>query len=298
VHFEGFLEGRLRQDPAGLLDPISDVLSAADVAVVNLETNVTERGTPDPKEYTFRAPESAFVALSEAGVDVVSIANNHGRDFGEVGLVDTLDAADRHGVKVIGGGHDTDEAYGAQHIEVAGRRIAILGATQVLDSYAYDRWVSGAETAGLASVKPPYGGRFLDEVAVEAERSDTVVVFLHWGREKETCPTGDQQNLARQLVDAGADIVVGGHAHRVQGGGFLDDAIIHYGLGNFVFYADSGPGTDSGVFEVTVDVDDSLSYRWVPAQLRHGVATPLEGDTAVNHLIRWENLRGCTGLAP
>jgi hypothetical protein len=298
VHFEGSLDGRLRQDPTGLLAPVAPVLAAADVAVVNLETNVTERGDPEPKAFTFRAPEEAFIALASAGVDMVSVANNHGRDFGEVALLDTLDAAARHGMPVIGGGRNEAEAYDAHRVEVAGRRIAVLGATQVLDSYALDAWVATAERPGLASAKQTYLPRLLAQVAAEAQEADTVVVFLHWGRELETCPTGDQQALARALVDAGADVVVGGHAHRVQGGGRLDGAVVHYGLGNFVFYSGGGPGTRSGVFEVTVDVDDSLTYRWVPARLRGGVATPLDGGDAARELADWDGLRGCTGLAP
>jgi Bacterial capsule synthesis protein PGA_cap len=297
VHFEGFLAESLRQDPAGLLSPLAPVLGAADVAVVNLETSVTERGEPEPKTYTFRAPELAYTALAAAGVDIVSVANNHGWDFGQVGLLDTLDAAARNGIEVIGAGRNTDEAYGAHHVEVAGRRIAFIAATQIIDGYALDRWVPGPDSPGLASALEPYLQRLLDEVAAQAAHSDAVVVFLHWGRERETCPIGQQQDLAQRLVDAGADVVVGAHAHRLQGGGFLGGAVVHYGLGNLVFYKLSGPGTDSGVFQVTIEVDGSLHYRWIPAVLQGGVATPLSADLAAQHQAAWDELRACTGLA-
>jgi poly-gamma-glutamate synthesis protein (capsule biosynthesis protein) len=298
VHFEGFLRERLGADPDGMLASAAPMLTAADVAIVNLETAVTERGEPEGKTYTFRAPESAYTALAAAGIDVVSVGNNHSLDFGEVGLLDTLDAAERHGIASIGGGRDRAEAYGAHHVEVGGRRIAILAATQVLGASAYDRWVAGDATPGIASAKPPYLEYLVEAVRVEAQRSDIVVVVPHWGIEVETCPTGDQQALARQLVDAGADVVVGGHAHRLQGGGRLGDAVVHYGLGNLVFYKQAGPATHSGVFEVTIEVDGSLSYRWVPALLQGGVAAPLQGAAAQEYLASWERLRACTDLSP
>ena len=298
VHFEGFLRERLGADPDGMLATLAPMLATADVAIVNLETAVTERGDPEGKTYTFRAPESAYAALAAAGVDVVSSGNNHALDFGDVGLLDTLEGAERHGIATIGAGRDRAEAYGAHHVDVAGRRIAILAATQVLGASAYDRWVAGDADPGIASAKPPYLEHLLGAVRVEAERSDTVVVVPHWGIEVETCPTGDQQHLARQLVDAGADIVVGTHAHRLQGGGRLGDAVVHYGLGNLVFYKQAGPATHSGVFEVTVGVDGALSYRWVPALLQGGVAAPLQGAAAQEYLTSWEGLRACTDLTP
>src|SRR5262249_49330727 len=90
--FQGVLRGRLQRDPAGVLAPIAPALSSADLAMVNLETAITERGVPQPKEFTFRAPASAFTALRGGGIDVATMANNHGKDYGDVGLADSLAA--------------------------------------------------------------------------------------------------------------------------------------------------------------------------------------------------------------
>ena len=124
------------------------------------------------------------------------------------------------------------------------------------------------------------------------------MVFLHWGIEGQRCPAARQVDLADRLIEAGADAVVGGHAHRLQGGGWNDGAFVHYGLGNFVFYTEHGPGTDSGVLLLTIRngvVDD---YEWVPARLQAGVATRLTGDDAAAALAAWDDLRPCTGLEP
>jgi poly-gamma-glutamate synthesis protein (capsule biosynthesis protein) len=136
--------------------------------------------------------------------------------------------------------------------------------------------------------------------AVRAARatSDTVVVFLHWGVEMHSCPSAAQEELAQTLVDAGADIVIGGHAHRLEGGGRRAGAFVGYGLGNFVFYTSGGPGAQSGVVLVTVTGREIDGYRFVPAQLHNGVATPLTGDAATAAAAQWDALRSCTNLTP
>ncbi|HEX3200738.1 MAG TPA: CapA family protein, partial [Actinomycetes bacterium] len=120
VHFEGAIESRLAADPSTTLGPIAGVLRRADLAMVNLETAITERGTPAPKDFTFRAPPSALTALKEAGVDVATMANNHGEDFGVVGLRDSLAAAREADFPVVGVGRTADEAYRAHRVTVNG----------------------------------------------------------------------------------------------------------------------------------------------------------------------------------
>jgi poly-gamma-glutamate synthesis protein (capsule biosynthesis protein) len=296
IHFEGGLRTQLDADPAAVLAPVAPVLSAADLAVVNLETAITERGDAAPKQFTFRAPAAAFDALAAAGVDVASMANNHGLDYGPVGLLDSIAAARAKGFPIVGIGRNATEAYAPYRATVRGQRIAVIGATQVLDGNLIASWTATDAQPGLASAKEV--DRLTAAVRGVRPTADTVVVFLHWGIERQTCPSGDQQALARALVDAGADVVVGGHAHRLQGGGRLGDAFVAYGLGNFVFYTEGGPGAQSGVLEVTVTGRHVDGYRFVPAVLQGGVATPLgEADTP-GALAQWEALRECTGLAP
>jgi hypothetical protein len=300
VHFEGGLRGKLRDDPAGLLVPIAAVLSLADLAVVNLESAITERGEAHDKEYAFRVPPTALVALGAAGVDVVSVANNHGLDYGQVGLLDTLAAkAATPAPAVIGIGGNAGEAYAPFRADVRGQRIAIFTATQVLDGDVVDTWPATDSGGGLASAKGAGANRLV--AAIEAARldSDTVIAFLHWGVEGEECPSESQRELAQRLVDAGADIVVGGHAHRQQGAGRLGTAFVAYGLGNFVFYNEEGPAGVSGVLFVTATGRDVDAYSWVPARVRGGVPKPLpDGAESEEAVAQWDTLRACTGLSP
>jgi poly-gamma-glutamate synthesis protein (capsule biosynthesis protein) len=296
VHFEGGIRSKVLADPDGLLAPVAPLLRSVDLAVVNLETAITERGTPAAKEYTFRAPAVALRALSAAGVDVASMANNHGLDFGLEGLEDTLTAARDTGFPLIGVGRDARAAYEPFRATVRGQRIAVIGATQVLDGALVASWTAGDDQPGLASAKEV--DRLVTAVAAARATSDTVVVFLHWGVERATCPSVAQRDLARALVDAGADVIVGGHAHRLQGAGRLGDALVAYGLGNFLFSTRPGPGAESGVLTVTVTGRDVDAYAWHPARLADGVPRPLEGRDADAARAAWAELRGCTGLAP
>ena len=296
VHFESYLRPQLDSNAAGMLAPIAPVLSSADLAIVNLETAITERGTAEPKTYTFRAPASAFTALTGAGIDIASMANNHGLDFGPVGFLDSVVAYRDARFPVIGIGGDDAAAYAPFTTTIRGQRIAVIGASHVIDSALMDEWIATDGHGGIASAYDTE--RLLQAVRDARPHADTLVVFLHWGTEKMTCPQERQTTLARQLVDAGADVIVGGHAHRVQGAGRLDAAFVAYGLGNFVWYAQPGASSDTGVLVVTATGRDIDAYEWKPAVIRNGVPDPLEGDEATAALDAWNALRACTNLTP
>ena len=295
-NFEGTLRSRLDADPATAVGPFAPILQRADLTVVNLETALGTGGTPAPKDFVFLAPASAVDALRAAGVDAASMANNHGMDHGEIGLQQSLEIkrAQPDGF-LIGIGGDEDEAYAPFTTEIDGQRIAVIAATQVLDDALIEEWTSGPGKPGLASAKRV--DRLVEEVRAARKANDTVVVFLHWGIETQTCPSGDQQTLAQTLVDAGADIVVGGHAHRVQSAGRLGDALVGYGLGNFLFKENSADGARTGVLEVDVTGRRIDGYRWIPGRITDSVPYPLEGAEADEALAYWNGQRACTGLS-
>jgi hypothetical protein len=295
VHFEGAIGVRLARDPATTLGPIANLLRRADLAVVNLETAITDRGTPVGKEFTFRAPASALDALKAAGVDIATMANNHGQDFGVVGLRDSLAAAEAANFPVAGIGRDAKEAFRAHRFTVKGQRIAIIGATQVLDASLAGAWSAGDGKPGLASAYDEK--RLLAAVRAARASADTVVVDLHWGRELVNCPIDRQRALAPKLVAAGADVVVGSHAHLLLGGGFLRGAYVHYGLGNFVFYSRGGVTAQTGVLLLTMRGRAVTRVRWAPAVIAGGIPIPLQGAAADRAEAAWRALRGCTGLS-
>lgn len=296
VHFEGILRPRLA-NPRTALGPIASVLRKADLAMVNLETAITTGGTPAPgKQYTFRAPASALTALKAAGVDVASMANNHGMDYMESGLADSLKAIKRAKFPVVGIGANATEAYRPYRKTVNGNRVAIIGATQVMDAEFIQAWTATSTKGGLASAKNE--AALLKAVKQARKNSDTVIVHLHWGTELQKCPNEAQRSLAPKLVKAGADVVVGGHAHILLGSGYLDDAYINYGMGNFVFY-NSNPATTgrTGVLTLTINGRRILKDVWTPATIQGGVPVPMTGAARTRAVADWKALRSCTGLS-
>lgn len=297
VHFEGGLRWRLSA-PTTALAGVAPLLASADIAMVNLETAVTERGTPQTKAYNFRAPASAFAALRSAGVDVTTMANNHGIDYGPIGLADSLAARAAAGIPVLGIGADAADAYRPWRTTVRGQRIAVFAATDVLDDWLITAWTATDTQAGLASTKGTAVDRLLTGIRAARRDSDTVVVYLHWGAEGQLCPTARQRELADTLVAAGADIVVGSHAHRVEGGGRLGSAFVDYGLGNFVFYNESGESGRTGVLRVTATGRRIDGWEWVPARISGGIPRALGEPARTQDLTVFDQRRACAGLAP
>ena len=296
VHFMKVPGARLARNPDTALGPVAAVLRRADVAMVNLETTVTTRGTPQHKHYVFRAPPTAFQALRAAGVDVATMGNNHGMDYGLVGLRDSLAAAAAARFPVVGIGRDAARAYAPWSVTVRGQRIAILGATQVLEPGLQATWTAGPSKPGLASA---YDEARLAAAVRRARRTaDTVVVYLHWGEEGNPCPIGPQRRLAQRLAQAGADIVVGSHAHTLQGSGWLGRTYVAYGLGNFYWWNwFSEPNRTTGVLTLTLGAQAVQRAAWTPAVIRHGAPIPLTGSAATKARAQFAAARGCTNLS-
>jgi len=298
VHFEGIVRSRLDAGFSLPFAPIAPVLRRADLAMVNLETTVSYGGSPTPgKDYTFRAPPTAFQALKSGGVDVATVANNHGVDYGISSLLDTLRYAKRYHFPLVGGGLDAAQAYAPYRVTIKGQRIAILAASQVIDSNLVSLWTAGPGKPGIASAYQV--GRLTAAVRAARKTSDTVAVYLHFGEERHSCPDSMQISIARSLIAAGADIVVGSHAHQQQGAGRLGQAFVDYGLGNFVWYSrNSVASTTTGVLEVTVTGRRIDRYSWIPATIVNGSPTPRTGSARTAAISSWRSLRGCTNLGP
>ncbi|HEY3686640.1 MAG TPA: CapA family protein [Streptosporangiaceae bacterium] len=300
VHFQDQLRARLAH-PSTALGPMASRLRGADLAMVNLETAVTTRGTPVPgKRYTFRAPKTAFGALRASGVDVATMANNHAVDYGPTGLRDSLAAIRSSRFPTVGIGRDADQAYRAWRTTVNGNRVAVIGATQVIDDNLVSAWTASGHHAGLASAKNV--ARMVRAVRAARKGSDVVIVYLHWGQEYHPCPLPRQRALAQRLAKAGADIIVGGHAHTPLGAGYMGGAYVDYGFGNFVFSLKHGldhgaQSHRSGVLTLRVSGRRVTRAVWSPAVIRDGLPRPLAGASAARAVRRWRALRGCAHLA-
>ena len=297
VNFVGRTGTRLAHDPATVFGPAAAVLRKADLTMVNLETAITTRGDPQPKEFTFRAPPSALTALRDAGVDVATMANNHGADYGTSGLRDSLRAIKRSGFPVIGIGANATQAYAPYTTTLAGTKIAIFAADQVQDETTLRLFSAGPSTPGVASA---YSPRLISAVRAAKRDGYVVIVYVHWGVEFQTCPSSDQRTLAGQLAAAGASAVVGTHAHVLQGAGWRSDGTyVAYGLGNYLWWMSFGNDQDdNGVLTLTFHRGKVVADHFAASRLDgRGVPVPARG--AVKRAIdaEWDADRTCAGLA-
>src|SRR6516225_8322210 len=191
VHFAGRV-ARLLSDPATTFGSITSVLKSADFTAVNLETPVTSRGQPQTKTYHFRATPAAFTALRDAGVDLVTVANNHILDYGQTGLADTLAAAKAARFPYVGAGVNAAAAWAPYVTTINGTKIAIVGVSQVAELAS--SWVATAHRPGEANAVNL--GRTLAAVRAAKRLARIVIVFMHWGTEGVACPDQNELSLA------------------------------------------------------------------------------------------------------
>jgi poly-gamma-glutamate capsule biosynthesis protein CapA/YwtB (metallophosphatase superfamily) len=292
VHFTGRTL-QLLQHPQTAFGPFARVLSDADFAMVNMETAVTSRGTPEPKTYHFRAPPSAYSAIKAAGVDLVSVANNHTLDYGQVGLADTLNSAQQAEMPVVGAGRNAAAAYAPYLVTVGGVRLAVLAFSQV--HALSSTWRATDSRPGIAVAFDL--ARTTAAVRAARAKADVVIVFMHWGVEGSSCPSGEMKTFAGKMAAAGADLVVGTHAHVLLADGWKDATYVHYGLGNFVWYTGSH-STDTGVLRVTVRKEGVVKREFLPGVVSGtGQPVPATGATKQRVEGRLAQAAKCTGLA-
>ena len=250
-----------RSEPQGI-DPfefIEPPLASADIAVVNSEMVISDRGTPLDKDYVFRAPPSAALRMAAAGIDVASLANNHAKDFGPTALVDTIGLLEEAGVVALGAGATDSEAYRYRILEVGTKAtVAFVGVSMVVP------WgfPAGPDTPGIASARPP--SRILESVREASAVADVVIALVHWGIERSTCPNAHQEEFAQDLFDAGADAVIGHHPHVLQPVEFADGRLVAYSLGNFIWHARWGITGDTGVLQIDFDGGEIVGWSFHP----------------------------------
>ena len=238
------------------LAPFAAELADADYRIGNLECPLATAGKPlDSKIYSFRADPRAATVL-QGRFDAMSVANNHAGDYGKGAFLETLATLDRHGIRHFGGGRNLAEAHAPLWIERKGLRIAVLGYKE----FKPRTFEAGADSPGVAWSEDSHV--IADIRAARAAGADIVIPFMHWGWERELQPTERQRRLARMMIDAGADAVVGGHPHVPQGVEIHRGRPIVYSLGNFVFDGFDLPAAKVGwLLRLNVDRDGVVAWE-------------------------------------
>jgi len=197
---------------------------------------------------------------------------------------------------VVGLGCNAGQAFRPWVTTVHGQRIAFLAATAVVDASLVASWSAGHDQAGVATALDGDNAAVVAAIRAIRPHGDTVIVDMHYASDLMRCPTEIQRAVADDAVRAGADVVVGQHAHVVLGGGYFGSAYVHYGLSNVQFYFSGGQTAETGVLELTVDGHWVTDSTWTPGQLVVGLPAALEGVAADESLARWNGLQDCTGL--
>lgn len=271
---------------AAIENAISETLLAkmrdVDIMMINNEFPYTDRGTPtEGKTYTFRADTSTVSYLDDMGVDIVSVANNHAYDFGEVGFLDTLDTLSGAHIPCVGGGRNLEEAASPVYFISGDIKIAFVAATQIERLDNPDTKGATENSPGVFRCLNPE--KLYETVAFAKQNSDFVVAFIHWGTENTAEPDWAQLEQAPEIARAGADLIIGVHSHCLQGIQYYDDVPVVYSLGNFLFNSKT---LDTCMIEVDISKDGIESFRFVPA-IQSDCRTDLAYGTDKDRIIAY-----------
>lgn len=235
-----------------------ETLRSADITLVNNEFTYSTRGEPLPnKYYTFRAHPDRVSLFNKLGVDIVSLANNHAYDYGPDAFHDTMQTLSDAGIAYIGGGKNLDEAKKPYYFIVGGRMIGFTAATKA-EKYRLTPEATDTTPGVLRTYDPT---KYLEVIAAAEKECDYNISYVHWGLEGSHEIEDGLREIGAQFIDAGADIVIGAHAHLLQGIEYYKGKPIVFNLGNFLFNAKT---MDSGILELTADKDGVFSYRFIP----------------------------------
>lgn len=255
-----------------------DRMKSADIFMVNEEFPFSEQGKAADKQYTFRSPPSDVHMMKEMGIDIVTLANNHALDFGTAALLDTCSTLEEAGIRYVGAGDSLERAKQLEILETEGKKIGFLGASRVIPTGS---WNAGDDTPGMLTTYDP--AILLEEIRQSKEQCDYLVVYVHWGIERNETPEGYQRTMGKQYIDAGADLVIGSHPHVLQGIEYYKGKPIVYSLGNFVF-GSSIPKTM--LLEVVLD-DGQAELSLIPGTSSAGYTKAVSDPQKVKEFYQY-----------
>ena len=242
----------------GLLEQMRN----ADIFMINNEFTFTSRGTPTVnKKFTFRANPGNVSMYEEMGVDIVSVANNHIYDYGEVSLLDTLDTLEKAEIPYVGAGRNLQEAMTPVYYIANGMKIAFVSATQIERNSVPDTKEATQDSAGVLRCMNPHN--LLLTIEEAKKNSDYVILYIHWGTESQEAIDWLQEQQAPIYAQAGVDLIIGDHPHCLQKMDSVEGVPVIYSLGNFWFNSRT---QNSCVVKVTLRAGEIESFQFIPCR--------------------------------
>ncbi len=220
-------------------DELQQIFDSLDLRIGTLECAIGDTPTFDPvkmglKQDVIYAPNSDLKKLSKLRINCVSLANNHAFDLGAEGLKNTIAQLDKLGIAHCGAGMNATEAITPAILTIKGKTIGLIGLCDYRDETVGYVPIATDSSPGMNSIKD---GKYINQIKHLKEITDYVIIIIHWGIEHSFWPTPAMLDVARKCIDSGADIIVGGHQHRVQPITEIKGHPIFWGLGNFLFPA-------------------------------------------------------------
>jgi poly-gamma-glutamate capsule biosynthesis protein CapA/YwtB (metallophosphatase superfamily) len=279
-----------RTGPGYPLEPLATLTRAADLFFTNLECAISPRNkiySGPSKMFYFRADPVAAEALAYAGVDLVSLANNHALDADFIGLLDTLAILDEIGIRHVGAGLDLMEASRPVQFDVKGMKIGVLAYCDHQPDFAAGENRSGIRYIDLSNPETP--GVLSSEVAALASRVDHVVVAFHWQPNWVPYVPPFYRSLARDLVSSGARLIWGHSPHHFQGVEWIDQSLVIYSSGGLVDDYALEPNFRNDrqlLFQVTLGAPGIEQARAFPIELEYARTYPA-GTEARRWIVRY-----------
>ena len=258
----------------GLISPdLLNEMQNADLCMINQEFPFGVGGTKAPdKQFTFKSDPKYVQAFLDMGVDIVTLANNHVLDFGSEVLSQTFETLDNAGIDYVGAGESIERAKAWQSYEINGTSVAILGASRVIPVVEWN--VDNAQPGVFCTYDTT---QLVEQIKLADAEHDLVVVAVHWGIERAEYPEEYQRLMAREYIDAGADLIVGNHPHVIQGIEYYKDVPIVYSLGNYLFNQNNQP---TAALKVYVDELQNIRLQMIPIATSNFQVYASEGQAA------------------
>lgn len=267
----------------GILDDnVVNIMKSSDIMVANNEFTISNRGTKLNKLYNFRARPERLKIYDEMGVDIVSIANNHAYDYGEDAFLDTIKYLDKYGISYVGGGSNIEEASSAFYYIANGYKISFLSSSR-----AEKNIVTPGATETSSGIFRCYDNELLlKRIKEEKEKSDFVILLIHWGKEDSNELEDVQLTTGKEYIDMGADLVIGSHAHVLQGMEIYNNKLIAYNLGDFIFNKET---KDTGILSVTINNEGNMNYTFIPCKQSNYKTFLLDGKDKKDVIDKMKN---------
>ncbi|NMB06830.1 MAG: CapA family protein [Tissierellia bacterium] len=256
-------------------EKVKDYFMESDLSIVNLETSITTRGNKWPnKQFNFKSNPKNLDSMKSAGIDMVTLANNHVLDYSNQGFLDTIDHLKKKEIPYVGGGKNKKEALEGVIIDKKDVKIGVLAFSRVIPDV---KWYANNNKAGIVGAYDGYTKEMFKRIEEMKKEVDILILSFHWGVERSTKPRPQDIKIAKAAIEAGVDIVMGHHPHVLQGLEIYKGKPIFYSLGNFVFGGKDTLTRTTMIGQVIIKDKELERVNLIPCTIANGRPIPVAG---------------------